>query len=245
MNAHTKITREAGSLKGWINKTSEPDQAMRLAPVTLEDGSLVIPPAKLARFGGGDVAKGRNELKALLEAEHDRKIRTGPATRPANVRIATEADEPAIMDLLMVNVRENAAVIAVPDPDRILLNIQLGTRQRGNIVAVIDGPDKKPVAVTILTPMQWWWSREWYFQELVNFVHPDHRKSRHIHDLIEFQRWCVDAQTKNFGHRVFLLCGVLGLHRVRSKIILYRRKLRQHGAAFLYPSPFGDEAEMT
>ncbi len=36
----------------------------------------------------------------------------------------------------------------------------------------------------------------------------------------------------------FLLCGVLGVNKVREKIALYRRHFRQVGIACLYPSPF-------
>lgn len=212
---------------------------------TMPDGSMVIPPDKLARFGNGDIEAGRRELRLLLEVENDREVRVGPATKPASVRIATEADEPAIMELLLADVAENAARIAVVDPDRILMHVQLGTRLAGGITAVIDGPAGKPVAVCVLYPQQWWWSREWYFQEVVNFVHPEHRKSRHIHDLIAFERWIADAQSVGFGHRVYVLMGVLGLNRVREKAILYRRKMRQVGWAFMYPCPFGDDERMS
>ena len=211
----------------------------------LEDGSLVIPPEKLKRFGNGDAARGRQELRLLIEAENDREVHLGPAVKPASVRIAMPADEPAIMELLLADVRENAERIAVVDPERILSHLKLCTEQKGGICGVIDGPNGKPVAVCLLVPQQWWWSREWFIQEMVNFVHPDHRRSRHIHDLIAFERWVADAQSTGFGHRVYILMGVLGLNRVREKAILYRRKMRQVGWAFMYPCPYGDDARMT
>lgn len=214
-------------------------------PYTLVDGSLVIPPKKLARFGRGSAEDGRRELRLLIEAENDRAIRMGPAKKPDTIRIPTVADEQAIFELLMMDAQENAARIAVIDPERIMGHIQLATRMQGAIAGVIDGPDGKPVAVCIMIPQQWWFSREYFYQELVNYVHPDHRRSRHIHDIIEFERWAADAQSTNFGHRVYVLLGVLGLNRVREKAILYRRKMRQVGWAFLYPCPFGDDERMT
>jgi hypothetical protein len=37
------------------------------------------------------------------------------------------------------------------------------------------------------------------------------------------------------------MCGVLGVSHVREKIMLYRRKFRQAGAVFVYPSPFAED----
>ena len=226
-----------------------PEKKMSVVPLhrqhTLEDGSMVITPEKLARFGNGDIEAGRRELRLLIEVENDREVRNGPAVKPDSVRIATPADEPAIMELLLADVRENAERIAVIDPERILLHIQLGTRMQGGVTAVIDGSNKTPVAVCVLMPQQWWWSREWFFQEVVNYVHVDHRKSRHIHDLIAFERWVAETQSKSFGHRVYVLMGVLGLNRVREKAILYRRKMRQVGWAFLFPCPWDDNHPAT
>jgi hypothetical protein len=172
-------------------------------------------------------------------------VRLGPAVKPASVRIAVPADEEAVMELLLADVRDNAERIAVVDPERIRWHLRMCTEMKGGICGVIDGPEGKPVAVCVLIPQQWWWSREWFMQEVVNFVHVDHRRSRHIHDLIAFERWVADAQSTGFGHRVYVIMGVLGLNRVREKAILYRRKMRQVGWAFLYPCPFGDDARIT
>lgn len=214
-------------------------------PFTLADGSLVIPPEKLARFGDGSVEDGRRELRFLIEAEHDREVRFGPSAKPANVRIATPTDEAAIQALLMVDIEENAKRIAAPDTKRVMWHIQLATRMQGGICGVIDGPDGTPVAVTLMMPQQWWWSSEWFLQEVGSFVHPAHRKSRYAHDLIAFQRHVGDKQSEGYGHRVYVLMGILGLKRVREKAIMVRRKMRQVGWAFLYPCPYGDDERMT
>lgn len=235
MNAHATIRRpKAGSPTPVAGE-----------PITLDNDGLYIPPEKLARFGNGDVVRGRAELRLLIEAENDRTVRQGPVVRPPNVRIATPADEQAVLELLLIDVKENAERIAVVNPERILAQIQHATNLQGSVCAVIDGPDKRPVAVALLAPYQWWWSTERFYQEVVNFVHPDHRKSRYIHDLIAFERWWGDEMSKGFGHRVYVLMGVLGTQRVREKTILYRRKMRQVGAAFMWPCPFGDDVKVT
>jgi hypothetical protein len=214
-------------------------------PYTLVDGSLVVPPEKLKRFGSGSVEDGRRELRMLIEAEHDREVRFGPSAMPKNVRMASPADEQAIYELLMLDIAENATRIAQPNPDRIFFHIRLATRLQGGVCGVIDGPDKKPVALTLMVPMQWWWASEWFFHEVVSFVHPEHRKSRFAHDLIAFQRYIGDMQSERYGHRVYVMMGILGLKRVREKAIMIRRKMRQVGWAFLYPCPYGDDERMS
>ena len=207
---------------------------------TMRDGSLVISAEQLARLdplGEGDVARGRRELRLMLETERDDVLHNGPTEKPANVRMAGPDDEDAILELLLHDLKENAEHIAPIDNEKVLENIRAGTRQRGGITAVIDGPDRKPVAVVIMQPFQWWWSRGTYFFEIVAYVHPEHRHSRHIDDLLQFERWATDQMGTRMGYRFYLLCGVLGAWRIRAKIALYRRKFRQAGAAFVYPAP--------
>jgi len=209
------------------------------------DGSLIIPPDKLAWFGNGDAFVGRRELRLLIEAEHDRPIGSSPIDKPHGVRIATMDDESAIVDLLLLDVAQNAKHVAVPNPDRILSLVRTATRRQTDkaisIISVIDGPERKPVALTIMEAQKWWWSEDFYFQELVCFVHPDHRRSRHVHDLLAFCQWWVDAWSQSRGQRTYLVCGVMGTRDVAAKTILYARKMKRVGAVFMHPCPWGDD----
>lgn len=217
----------------------------RLKPVAEEatigqpmpDGSLLITAEQLALLGNGDAKRGRRNLRLLLAAEADPKVYDGPTPKPDTVRIATSDDEMAILGLIMMDLQENCAHIAPIDSERVVSHIMSATRRQGSIIGVIDGPEKKPVALTLLVPAQWWFSRAYYVTELINYVHPEHRKSSHIHDLIQFERWVGDEWSRNFGYRVFMLLGVLGTKRVREKVLLYKRKLAEAGRMFLYPSP--------
>lgn len=210
--------------------------------ITLSDGSAVLKPDEIAFLGDGDIYKARRQLRLMIANERERKPVNGPTEAPKTVRAAVPADEQAILDLLLLDVAENAAHVAPPDNDRIMEHVCSGTRRRGGIVGVINGSDRKIVAVTIMVPMQWWWSKQYFVQEMVMYVHPDHRKgTNHGQDLMQFQRWAVDTWSSKFGYRIYLLCGVLGIYKVREKIALYRRKLRQAGAVFIYPSPFPED----
>ena len=139
-------------------------QSPRQGSEVMTDGSLLITAEQLARFGNGDAAEGRKQLRLMLAIDHDR-LEHEPAeiTCPDSIRMAGPADEPAILELLLLDLNENAAHIAPIDEDRVMETIRAGTRQRGGLVAVIDGPDKKPVAVTILHPMPWLWSQGYHW----------------------------------------------------------------------------------
>ena len=202
-----------------------------------DDGGMVVRRVHLERLGGGDARKGKGELLAWLKFWDVRENPIMPAGKPKAVRVAGIADEPAVMELLMLDVADNAAHVAIPDPDRMLQHVHLGTRRQGGIVGVIDGPDKRPVAVCVMVPIQWWWSNQWAIQELVCYVHPDHRRTDMIDDLMDFQKWVVDEWSRTSGYRVYLLNGVLGAWRVMSKIRLYSRKFRMAGAVYIYPPP--------
>lgn len=212
-------------------------QSPKAGTVTDETGGLYVTVEQLSRFGDGDAARGRKELRAFLAPDQEGPSSTTPTVRPPNVRLADARDEAAILELLLVDLRENAELIAPVDEERVLETIQVGTRLRGGFAGVIDGPEGKPVAVTILHPMQWWWSRGWYFVEAVAFVHPDHRVSRHSAALLAFGKWVSEQQTKAFGYRVYFLCGVLGLKNFWLKTAMYRRRFMQVGSAFLWPAP--------
>lgn len=205
------------------------------------DGSLLITAEELARLGNGDPKRGRRELRLMLEAERDFPIFNGPTEKPPNVRIAVKGDEKALLDLIIMDVRENATHIAPLSEDRILEHIRACTDRKGVVIGVI-GSVGAPIAVSMILPAQWWFSKAWFLQEALNYVHPDHRKSNHIDDLIQFERWVGDQWSKDAGFRVYTVFSILGTRRVREKTILYKRKLRESGRLFVYPDPFVGDA---
>jgi hypothetical protein len=91
--------------------------------------------------------------------------------------------------------------------------------------------------MAILTPQQWHWSQGWFYQEMVNFVHPDHRQRKNVDALLNFLKWAGESMTRDTGGFFPVLCGVLGTWRLRAKVGLYRRNFWQVGAVFLHPAP--------
>jgi GNAT superfamily N-acetyltransferase len=204
--------------------------------ITLPDGSHVLTREELAVFGDGDPVRGAREIRLMIANERERTVSEGecPRSKSANVRLAKQSDKQAIFNLLKLDIAENAARVAPPNEECILETITQALTAP-NIVGVIDGPDGMIVGTAMLIATRWWWSKSYYYQEIPLFVHPDHRKSRYAHNLMDFQAWWVDEMTKSFGYRVHLLCGVLGTVRVRAKIAMYRRRYRQVGSVYLYP----------
>jgi GNAT superfamily N-acetyltransferase len=206
--------------------------------VVNEDSSLLVTEDQLRRFGDGDAKRGRAELRALLAAEKDSTTFVGPAAQPTTVRRAEITDEEALLELWLMDLRSNAEHVALIDEAKVLENIRSGTRGRGGILGVIDDKQNGPIAMVLLQPVQWHWSQAWFLQEMVLYVHPDHRKSHHADHLAEWSKWAADEMTRHFGYRVHLLNGVLGTWQIHRKTAFYRRKFQQVGTVFLYPSPF-------
>lgn len=201
-----------------------------------EDGGFYVTKEQLERIFPGDPARARKELRMFLADERAPKRIYGPTAKPESMRVATPQDEQAIYGLMLMAHRENGHQFAPLSPKRVEAQIQAATLGKGNMLGVIDGPDG-PVAMTLLTPCQWWWSEAFFISDLVQFVHPAHRRSRHADDLLRFEKWCVDEWTRGFGYPVYLLAGVFSLYRTREKERLWARHLNQVGKAFIYPWP--------
>jgi hypothetical protein len=205
----------------------------------------VITAEILRQIGDGHGTEGRRAVRNWIKRHVNAKPVTGPTEKPASVRIATMADENALFHLMMMDAKENALPIATVSADRVLEHIQFGTRrhERPNspmaILAMIDGPEGEPVGCMLLMFFQWWWSKAYFLQEIWNYVHPDHRASRHAENLMKFARWCSDDMSAGFGYRVWLLQGVTSLQNVEKKVAFYGQHGNYVGSFFLYPDPHG------
>jgi hypothetical protein len=207
-------------------------------PPAAEGEGMFIPQAVLRRLDEASPKNARMWIKRWINNEIMAQPIVGPTEKPPGVRLAGPADEAALLDLMMRDVSENAMDIAAPCPERIMEHIQMATRQgRMGLLPVIDGPDGKPVACMLLVPFQWWWSKAYFLQEVWNYVHPDHRLSKHAHTLMLWARWASDNFSNEFGHRVYLFQGVTSKDSVRAKVSFYSRFTNYMGALFIYPNP--------
>lgn len=204
-------------------------------PATLHD-DYMVPYETLVKLGRGDAKVGRRLLRTLIDVEVTHEPRRGPGTKPDTVRLATEADESALMELLRMDHQENALVVAPFDEQHTKGFIQAATREKDATIGVVDGP-AGPVGLIWLIPEVWWFSPTWYVAERLTFVHPDHRRSRYGRDLLQFAHWFVDSMSAELGYQIFLISSVVGTVDVDRKVALFGRMMQRGGGIFIYPSP--------
>jgi hypothetical protein len=210
-----------------------------------EEG-YTVPYETLVKLGHGDAAAGRRLLRVLIDVEMVHEPINGPTPRPENVRLASIVDEASLVDLLRLDVAENAAHIAPADDGALFDFVQAATRDIHNRgpakpnIGVI-GPPERIEGAIFLEMHKWFWSTEWYLEERLTTVRPDCRKSRHGADLIKFARWFSDSMSASVGFRVYLVANVVGTRDVNRKVALFSRLLNKAGGIFVYPNATAPE----
>lgn len=109
---------------------------------------------------------------------------------PKDVLIAQPNDERRIFDLCCVAHAENG--FGQMDPETVAAAIMKATERKGYIMAFIDGPERVE-AVLGLHPTLPWYCKDtpenWYWTDLLFYVHPLCRRSHHAKNLFQFARW--------------------------------------------------------
>jgi GNAT superfamily N-acetyltransferase len=211
------------------------DLPARPNPSTLHD-DYAISYETLVKLGHGDAMAGRRLLRVLIDVEMTHEPVRGPASRPATVRIATERDEPALMELLRLDHAESAAMVAPFDEVHAQSFLYAATRERLSVIGVVDEPEG-PVGMVYLINECWWFSPTWHVAERLLFVHPAHRRSRHGRDLLQFAQSFVDGMSAELGYTVYLISAVIGTRDVDRKAAMYGRMMTRGGGVYIHPSP--------
>jgi hypothetical protein len=160
-------------------------------------------------------------------------------TSPSIIRRAVPEDRESIWTLLKLLHAENG-VGSISEHkvnwllDRVLYpeSIPEGDMGPRGYMGVI-GPVGQVEGMVLLNVGSYWYSDEPLLQEMMNFVHPNHRKSNHAKTLLSWGRYMSDKTG------VPLLIGVLSNTRTEAKVRLYRRFLPEAGAFFLYNATTG------
>jgi hypothetical protein len=142
------------------------------------------------------------------------------------VRTATKADEEGLIKLLRLMHAESGMF---PLDDGEMRNtFARAFNREGGIIGVIGEPDDIRAGVFLLVS-RFWYTKQFHFEDLFNFVHPDHRRTDYADSLIKFSRACSDKSG------VPVILGVLTNKQVEAKVRLYRRRLGLPvGAVFAY-----------
>ncbi len=107
----------------------------------------------------------------------------------------------------------------------------------GGLIGIIGEPGK-PEGCIFLNLDTAWYSDEIFLEEMLNFVHPDHRRTTHAKELVSWAKRMADA----IG--VPLMIGIISNARTQEKIRLYRRQLGEPaGAFFLYRAVTGNVSQ--
>jgi GNAT superfamily N-acetyltransferase len=152
----------------------------------------------------------------------------------SSVRLATRADEPAVLDLARLL---HAEIGMFPlDMPSVRATLAHAFDRNGAILGVIDAPGEHEspqlVGMILVFISHYWYTKSLHLEEYFNFVHPDHRHSDYAEHLITFARASADAL------ECPLLIGVMTTERMEAKVRLYRRILgTPAGAFFLYNAP--------
>lgn len=142
------------------------------------------------------------------------------------MRLAQRGDEPRLRDILVTAYRENG--FGRMDDAAVRDVAAKGCRGESYVFGLIDGPDRIE-AVLGLQPSRMWYGgeRDWYWTELLFYVHPQHRRSRHAQTLFAFADWWERHA------RVPVVIGVFPTERLEAKEFLFARHALRVGSLWL------------
>jgi hypothetical protein len=152
------------------------------------------------------------------------------------IRFGRPEDLDAIYDFLLMLDIENSVFDLSENKARESISTCLDPKR--GVVGIIDRGNGIEACVG-LRASQMWYSEEWFFDELWNYVHPDYRKVRvadvgHAERLIEFSKWA----SLNLG--IPLVMGIVTKNKLAAKVRLYQRHMPQIGAYFVWGKKFDD-----
>jgi hypothetical protein len=149
----------------------------------------------------------------------------GGDSPPAEVRVATRADEPEIIRLLHLMHAEGG--LQPLDVDCARQMFDRAFSKQGAIIGVVG---KNPIeAMTCLLITRNWYTSHHHIEECFLYVNPEFRRSAHAKTLIGFAKDC----STRLNLRLFI--GVLSNKRKAAKCRLYRSLLGESsGELFVF-----------
>jgi len=158
---------------------------------------------------------------------------------PKAMRLAAPGDERRIFDLFVTAHAENGwgdlDVQIVQD------TIVKATGREGIAIAIIDGPERIEAAIGLHSRKADWYNSEaasnWVWHDILIYVHPLYRRSRHAMKLFQFAQWW-EQQIK-----MPVVLGLLPRQRFEEKERLFARHGRRIGSAYLIGSTGGPEID--
>src|SRR6185312_12189065 len=135
-----------------------------------------------------DAAATHQSVPEVTPQPEQRPHLEAPCPFPVGVRMAHDGDEAALFRVFLDAYKDNGW--GGIDLDLVAEVARRACHGDTYIAAVVAGPDRLE-AVIGLQPAKMWYgdAASWYWSDLLFYVHPKHRRSRHYARLFEFARW--------------------------------------------------------
>ena len=145
---------------------------------------------------------------------------------PAGLRLAQQGDQERLFDIFYTAYRENG----YGGLDDIIVRDVIDKICHAETYAcgLIDGAERIE-AVLGLQPARLWYGDQnsWYWNELLFYVHPKHRQTRHAIKLFQFARWWERAV------QAPVIINIFPTQRLKEKEHLFERYARPAGATYI------------
>jgi len=153
-------------------------------------------------------------------------------SKPESVRIATEADIPALYWHTYASWLDNYMQLPF-SPRRVLATVSDCARGNMGIAGIIDGPSE-PIGTIGINMTQPVYSDFWILAEVWLFVAPEHRaKAPYWQMLFDFALWHREDMAAKVSQPILPLeLNVYSLNRLPQKERLWRKNALQVGAMF-------------
>lgn len=148
---------------------------------------------------------------------------------PEGMRLASPGDERRIFDLFVMAHAENGW----GDLDVKIVEDQIAKAcaREGVVIALIDGPERMEAAIGMHPCKAAWYNSDaaanWHWADLLIYVHPLHRRSRHAAKLFQFALWWEQEI------KMPVILGLLPRGQFEEKEKLFKRYGTRVGSAFL------------
>ena len=110
---------------------------------------------------------------------------------PKGVRMAERGDERRLYDIFMFAHGENG--FGSVDETTVREAIRKCCEREGLALALIDGPERVEAVLGLRLTTLWYAKQDdpanWYWIDMLFYVHPLHRRTRHAAKLFQFAKW--------------------------------------------------------
>jgi GNAT superfamily N-acetyltransferase len=146
---------------------------------------------------------------------------------PLGLRLAQPSDSERLFDICTAAYRENG--FGGLDPAAVREVIRKGVNGENCVFGVIDGP-LQIEAVLGMQPNKLWYGGDgdWYWAELLFYVRPEHRRSRHARRLFEFAGWWERHM------QMPVVISVFPTEELELKEALFARHAKRTGSIWLF-----------